>query len=121
MSVLIDPGPVLVLRKQEEREAAQLRDEINSLKERLSLHEARISALDQVLQQCRIEVAPAPEPVIPAASLSLRQPRASAQNMSLRRAAVIQAFRQHDFLLRLKYSLHPKPLFHLPMCQLHEI
>ena len=102
----IDPEPVRVMRAQEEAEAEKLREEIARLSEQLSVREARIAVLDEVLSRCKVappppppaveleaEPAPAPE-AAPVIELEPRQ-RTTASGMAERRDAVVAVFEAH--------------------------
>lgn len=96
---LIDPGPVRAMRAHEETAAAALRAQIAELQEQLSVREARIAVLDEVLSRCQIDhdlqpsdaavlfkAAAAPEPV---------RARATASSMADRRDVVVEIFERH--------------------------
>ena len=98
----IDPEPVRVMRAQEEDEAEKLRGEIARLSEQLSVREARISVLDEVLSRCKVErpvflVEPEPDPEPePILELELEaRSRTSSSGMAERRDAVVAMFEQH--------------------------
>ena len=99
----IDPKPVRVMRAQEEAEAETLRVEIARLSELLSVREARIAVLDEVLSRCQVAVLPEVPPVSetesgpvpdPILELELRQ-RTTASGMAERRDAVVAVFENH--------------------------
>ncbi len=99
----IDPEPVRVMRAQEEAEAETLRVEIARLSELLSVREARIAVLDEVLSRCKVEVVLPSEPLPdvlpepeepPVLELESRQ-RTTASGMAERREAVEAMFEQH--------------------------
>jgi uncharacterized small protein (DUF1192 family) len=99
----IDPGPVRVMRAQEEAEAEKLRAEIARLSELLSVREARIAVLDEVLSRCKVEVVRPPPPppqlepeleVVSVLELESRQ-RTTASGMAERREAVVAMFKKH--------------------------
>ena len=99
----IDPEPVQVMRAQEEAEADTLRVEIARLSELLSVREARIAVLDEVLSRCKVEVVLTPDPLpdalpepiaSPVLELESRQ-RTTASGMAERREAVEAMFEKH--------------------------
>jgi len=98
----IDPEPVRVMRAQEEAEAETLRAEIARLSEQLSVREARIAVLDEVLSRCAVTPPPLPtpapaviDPVEPTLlELEVRQ-RTTASGMAERRKTVVAIFEEH--------------------------
>lgn len=98
----IDPEPVRVMRAQEEAEAETLRAEIARLSEQLSVREARIAVLDEVLSRCSVTPPPQPSPslIVPAPvelsvlDLEVRQ-RTTASGMAERRKTVVAIFEKH--------------------------
>ena len=98
----IDPEPVRVMRAQEEAAAETLRAEIDRLTGHLSVREARISVLDEVLSRCAVipPLVPAPSPAVLAPTelsvidLDVRQ-RTTASGMAERQKTVVAIFERH--------------------------